>query len=36
MPERNLLEKAQEDLSKVVTALPSLRAYMDMGQVRKS
>lgn len=34
IPDRFLLEKAKEDLKFVIAQSPSLRAYMDMGQVR--
>jgi len=33
MPDRSLLEKAKQDLDHVITSSPSLRAYMDIGQV---
>uniref|UniRef100_H2Z4S3 Uncharacterized protein n=1 Tax=Ciona savignyi TaxID=51511 RepID=H2Z4S3_CIOSA len=33
MPERSLLENAKDDLDHVISAAPSLRTYMDMGQV---
>nr|XP_026695452.1 tetratricopeptide repeat protein 22-like isoform X2 [Ciona intestinalis] len=33
MPERSLLEKAKDDLDQVIKSTPSLRAYMDLGQV---
>ena len=32
MPDRSLLEKAKQDLDNVIETMPSLRAYMDMGQ----
>ena len=33
MPAREVLYKAKEDLEKVLLQKPSLRAYMDIGQV---